>query len=90
MSTELNIFYPALMQITGCQVVMVEGATVGACLNSLVKQFPGAKNWIFDCRGQMLEYIFAYINAESARKALLSDPVSQGDKLILALMVSGG
>jgi hypothetical protein len=90
MSTEINIFYPSLLQITGRQVVQVDGSTVGECLNSLVRQFPGVKNWIFDHHGQMLEYTFMYINAESARKALLSDPVTPGDKLILALMVTGG
>jgi hypothetical protein len=90
MSTEIAIFYPALLEITGSQVVRVEGSTVGECLRDLIGQFPGAHNWIFDLRGQLLEYVFLYINAEGARKALLSDTVSPGDKLILALMVNGG
>jgi hypothetical protein len=90
MSTEIAIFYPALLQITGSPAVRVEGNTVGQCLDSLVKQYPGAKNWLFDGSGQVLEYVFVYVNFESAKKALLSDPVSGEDKLILALMVSGG
>jgi hypothetical protein len=90
MSTEIHIFYPSLQQITGRQIVLAEGATVGQCLVDLVRQFPAAKNWIFDSSGQLLEYAFAYINADSARKAALSDPVAAGDKLLLALMVTGG
>jgi hypothetical protein len=90
MSIEIAIFYPALMQAINRQAVKTEGDTVGKCLGDMVRQFPAAQPWIFDSRGQLLEYVFIYINAESARKALLSDPVSEGDKLILALMVSGG
>jgi hypothetical protein len=90
MSPEIHIFYPALQQITGCQIVRVEGTTVGEGLNSLVEQFPGAENWIFDIRGQLLEYVFVYINAESVQKARLSDPLTSVDKLLLAFMVTGG
>jgi hypothetical protein len=90
MSTEIHLFYPSLQEITGRQIVLAEGTTVGECLSGLVQQFPGAKNWIFDSRGQLLEYTFAYINADSARKAALSDPIAPGDKILLALMVTGG
>jgi molybdopterin converting factor small subunit len=90
MSIEIHLFYPSLQEITGRQIVRAEGTTVGECLSDLVQQFPGAKNWIFDSSGQLLEYTFAYINADSARKAALSDPIAAGDKILLALMVTGG
>jgi hypothetical protein len=90
MSTEIRIFYPSLQELTGRQVVLAEGASVGECLNDLTRQYPGADKWIFDESRRLLDYVYAFINADSARKANFSDPVKKGDFLILALMVTGG
>jgi|WetSurMetagenome_2_1015567.scaffolds.fasta_scaffold1417217_1 hypothetical protein len=90
MNKEIHIFFPSLQQITGCQVIQVKGLTIQECLDDLIIQFPGAKNWIYDSDGKLLDYVFVYINAESTHKASLSCELKPDDKLILALMVTGG
>jgi len=91
MGIRVNIFYPKVQQYTNNQdVVEVDGKTVGECLNDLVKQFPSIEKWIFSKRGQLLEHVFVYVNAESTTKANLSDPVKESDTLIIAVLVTGG
>jgi molybdopterin converting factor small subunit len=90
-SVRVSIFYPGLREvINNSEQVTVAGATIGECLGDLINQFPGADKWLFDERGQLLEDVFVYINAESARKAALSDPINNGDELIIAMLLIGG
>ncbi len=90
MNHEVHIFYPSLQQITGCQVLLVKGFTLQECLDDLIQQFPDAGNRLFNSQGKLLEYVFVYINAESVQKANLNTILQPNDKLILALMVTGG
>jgi len=91
MSVRANIFYPQIQQyINNQDAAKVDGSTVGECLNDLIRQFPGVEQWLFDKRGQLLEHVYVYINAESARKADLSEPVKETDELIIAVLITGG
>ena len=91
MKVKLNLFYPALREfINSPAEIMVSGLTVGECLRDFTRQFPGAERWIFDHRGQLVEQVVVFINAESSRRITLSDPVREGDELILAMLVIGG
>lgn len=91
MSIKVKIFYPGLqMSLDNLDIVEVDGSTVGECLHSLIRQFPGSEKWIFDQWGQLLEQVFVYINAESPCKADLAAPVREKDDLIIAMMVIGG
>jgi molybdopterin converting factor small subunit len=91
MSVRVNIFYPQVQQcIHNRNEVKVGGSTVGECLSDLIRQFPDAEKWLFDKRGQLLEHVYVYINAESARKADLSEPVKEKDELIIAVLITDG
>ena len=91
MSVKVNIFYRSLQQFINNQdVVKVDGGTVGECLSDLIRQFPGVEKWIFDEQGNLLRHVFVYINAESALKANLSEPVKETDELIIAVLITGG
>ena len=91
MSIRVNIFYPGLQDFIGNpDQVKVAGNTIGGCLGDLIKQFPGAEKWLFDEKGQLLESVFVYINAESARKAKLTDSITEKDELIIAMLLIGG
>jgi molybdopterin converting factor small subunit len=91
MSVKLNICYPHLQQLTGNQeTVNVDGHTVGECLGHLVKQFPGIEKGIFDEHGQLLNYIYFFINGKSTYPADLAQPVKDGDDLTIALLLAGG
>jgi molybdopterin converting factor small subunit len=90
-SVRVNIFYPGLRDYLYNQdQIDVAGGTIGECLDDLIKKFPGAEKWLFNEQGQILENVFVYINAESARKADLSDPITEGDELIIAMLLIGG
>lgn len=91
MSIKVDIFHPRLKQLMGStDSVRLNGNTVGECLNHLVKQFPGTEKWLFNEQGQLLKHVYVYVNAESAYKAELDAPVKEGDKLLIAALITGG
>ncbi|MCJ7605358.1 MAG: MoaD/ThiS family protein [Dehalococcoidales bacterium] len=91
MSIPVAIFYPQLTRnIEKPESLMVIGSTVGECLQDLVRQFPGVKNWLFDESGRLPAHVHVFINAESASKVSLDAPVRDGDKLIIAALATGG
>jgi molybdopterin converting factor small subunit len=91
MSVKINLFYPSLQEYIGnLKSVDVEGYTVGECLHNLMEQFLGAKRFLFDDKENYLRHVFVYINAESANKAHLNEPVRDGDEIIIAVLVTGG
>jgi hypothetical protein len=91
MSTKVKLFYPELQKLAGNQdSIPLEGQTVGECLADLVRQFPGARELIFDNLGQLLKQVYVYVNAEGLYKAEFSRPVTERDELILAVLITGG
>ena len=91
MSVTVKIFYPHLKQYTDNQeVVEVNGSTVGECLSDLLKQFPGIEKGIFDEHGQLINYVYFFINGKSAYPTDLAKPIRDGDELTIALLLAGG
>lgn len=91
MSVKVKIFYPHLQQFTDNQeVVNVDGSTVGECLGHLVKQFPGIEKGIFDEHGQLLNYVYFFINGKGTYPTDLAHPLKDGDELTFALLLAGG
>jgi molybdopterin converting factor small subunit len=91
MSVKVNIYYPHMQQFTNNQqVVNVDGNTVGECLGHLVKQFPGIEKGIFDKQGQLLNYVYLFINGKASYPTDLAMPVKDGDELAIALLLAGG
>jgi molybdopterin converting factor small subunit len=91
MSVKINIFYPHLQQFTHHQeVVHVDGSTVGECLSNLVNQFPGIEQGIFDRQGQLLNYVYFFVNGKATYPTSLAMPVNDGDELTIALLLAGG
>ena len=70
--------------------VEVKGATVGECLDDLVRQFPSISPLLFDETGKLLEKVFVSINLESAYREKMTTPVKENDDLYLILIVAGG
>ncbi len=91
MSVEVKIFYPELREaIDDPGDVRVVGATVGECLEDLVKRYPGAEKLMFDSRGKLLKRVYVFVNAEGMFKAEFARPVEDGDELIVAVLAAGG
>jgi molybdopterin converting factor small subunit len=74
----------------GVKLVRVKGETVGECLNSFVKEFPGTKELLFDRDDELLKYIDIYINGVSSFPQELGKAVHEGDTLSMLYLVVGG
>lgn len=91
MSVALSIFYPELSRLVGgSDGVRAEGTTVGECLADLTRRYPEAGQLLFDRRGRLLKPVYVFVNAEGMTKADLARTVSQDDKLIVAVLATGG
>jgi molybdopterin converting factor small subunit len=91
MSINVNIFSPSLQRFTDYQeVVKANGSTIGECLDHLVKQFPGIEKGLFDRNGQLLNYVYFFINGKGAYPTDLTKPVKDGDELTISLLLPGG
>lgn len=72
------------------ETVEVEGRTVGACLDSMIKQYPGMQEAIFDKKGTLKNQIEIYLNSESAYPDELKKKVAPGDRITITVMLAGG
>ena len=90
MSIKINVSLFLHQYTDGLEVVEVNGSTVGQCLDHLVKQFPGIKQWLFDNNGKLHSYITLYVNGKSTYPEELAKPVKSGDELNILFMVDGG
>ena len=90
MSVTLNL-QPGLQHLTNGQAkVQVKGSTVGQCLDELVKKYPKIKQWLFDKKGKLRNYIDIYVNQESAYPEGLAKPVSDGGEIHITMIIAGG
>jgi hypothetical protein len=91
MSVKVKIFFPELQRvIDGSDEVQVEGGTVGECLADLVRQFPQARKLLFDPQGKLFKPVYVFVNQEAMYKADLGKKVTDKDKLLLAVLATGG
>ena len=90
MSINVNIHRTHRQFTDGLDSVKVEGNSVGACLDDLVRQFPDMGNALFDKKGKLLNAIEIYINQKSAYPDELVKPVKDGDDIHITLMLAGG
>ena len=74
----------------GRDVVAVEGATVGACIEYLLKQYPGLRDKLFDKKGVLRNFIEIYLNSESAYPDELKRPTKDGDEIHIVILLAGG
>ena len=91
MAIKVSILSPSLRQFTGNQeVVQTNGETLGECLNHLVKQFPAIEKGLFDKHGQLLNYVYFFVNGKGSHPTDLTKPVKDGDELTISLLLPGG
>ncbi|MFC1955242.1 MoaD/ThiS family protein [Chloroflexota bacterium] len=85
------IIPPILYQYTGDkQAAIVEGNTVGQCLDHLIKQFPGIEEALFDKDGELKYWLNIYVNRESSYPEELVKPVKDGDEIQIIPVIVGG
>jgi len=72
------------------EVVAVDGRTIGACLDHLVRQFSRMGKMLFDEKGSLHSYVGIYLNGEDAYPDELTKPVAEGDTLYILYVIGGG
>ncbi len=91
MGVKVNILSPSLRQFTeNQQVVQIDGNTVGECLDHLVRRFPGIEKRLFDRHGNLLNYVYFFINGKGAHPTDLAKLINDGDELTISLLLPGG
>ena len=90
MSIKINIHKTHRQFTNGLDVVEVDGNTVGACLDNLVRQFPGIGKVLFNKKGKLVNVIEIYVNLKSAYPDELARQVKDGDNIHITLMIAGG
>jgi len=90
MSVNVHIHTTHRPLTNGSKVVAVEGRTVGECLTSLTKQFPGMEKALFVNKGKLLNNVEVLLNHVSAYPDELVKPVKDGDEIYLIVMLAGG
>jgi hypothetical protein len=91
MSVKVKIFHEELRRIVGGPGdIRVEGATVGECLDDLVRRYPDAEPVMFDSAGLLHKRFYVFVNHEGLFKADFSRPVTEKDSLILVFLATAG
>jgi molybdopterin synthase sulfur carrier subunit len=74
----------------GVEAPEVAGRTVGECLESLEKRFPGIKEVLFDRQGNLLRIFGIYLNADGLRPIELDTKLRDGDEIVILNFLMGG
>ena len=90
MSIKINIHRTHRQFTNGLDIVEVDGNTVGACLDNLIRQFPGMGKVLFNKKGKLVNVVEIYVNLKSAYPNELAKQVSNGDSIHITLMIAGG
>jgi sulfur carrier protein ThiS len=90
LSIELFLTPTVQYLINDVRSISVEGKTLIACLDDLVKQYPQLKDLLFDENGKLLIKFMVYVNGEIIAPEALSKPVGKGDKIHVVDVITGG
>ena len=90
MTVKINLHKTHREFTDGQKVVEVEGSTVGACIEALVKRYPGLREKLFDKKGTLRNFIEIYLNMESAYPDELKRPTKDGDEVHIVILLAGG
>ena len=71
----------------GLGELSIDGATAGAVLERLEREFPDLKGWVLDDRGRLREHVNLFVNSKPAK---LERPVENSDELFVIQAISGG
>lgn len=89
-SIRVNL-YSSLQKYAGNQpVVEVEGATVGECLDNLLKKYPLLKPELTDQSGGLLPHVHISTDLNSSKPEKFNSPVKERDELNIILIIAGG
>ncbi len=74
----------------GGKDVLTQGKTIGECLKYLSEKYPATKKMLIDDDGKLRKRFEVLLNGESTYPTGSDTPVSEGDKIELVYIISGG
>jgi len=91
MSIQVRIPTPLRKLTDEKEVVLVEGATIGAILTSLDEAHPGLTERICDEQGAVRRFVNIFLNDEDIRFLQEKEtPVKEGDEISIVPAIAGG
>ena len=75
---------------SGQAVVEVDGATVGACLESLCERFGGLGELLFDDGGRIHKFVTLFVNGDEIARDALDRSVGASDQVEILAAIAGG
>ncbi len=91
MSAKIKIPKHLQIKTNGETIATVNGCDVHACIDELIRQYPGLEGEILDDQGRLLLKWTVYINSRiTGASDELSNPVREGDMIELLPVVAGG
>jgi molybdopterin converting factor small subunit len=71
--------------------VEIQGETIGAILEQLVQEFPSLREYLFDDRGSLQNYVNLFLNEDDVRILQGQDTlVKKDDQLRIVPSIAGG
>jgi len=90
MSVKVKL-HPYLRKFANNQsVLQVSGRTVAECLDDFDAKFPGIKRELLNEQGKLHSYYDICVNLRSSHVDPLSEPVHDGDELLVITVIAGG
>jgi molybdopterin synthase sulfur carrier subunit len=91
MAINVRIPTPLRKMTQNLDTVQAQGATIGALVEDLEKQFPGLKERLCDERGELRRFVNIYLNDEDIRFAQGKETaVKDGDEISIIPAIAGG
>jgi len=91
MSILVRIPTPLRRFTNGSDEVGTDGATIGAVVDSLEKNYPGIKERLCDDEGRVRRFVNIYVNGDDIRfLSNLDTPVKDGDEVSIVPAIAGG
>ncbi len=90
MAININLHKTHRAHADGREVVAVSGITIGACIDDLIRQYPGLRERLFDKKGKLRNFIEIYLNNESAYPDELKRTTRGGDEIHIVILLAGG
>lgn len=91
MSVTVRIPTPLRKLTKELDVVIGDGGTLIACIDSLEGQYPGLKERLCDEAGELRRFVNVYVNGEDVRfMAGLQTELNAGDEVSIVPAVAGG
>lgn len=88
MSIKVKIGKSLQHYVDNLETVVVQGKTVGECLDDLMSRYPEIKKYLFDRNGILM--VMVILNGTMLLEKELTKKVSDGDEFDLIQIVGGG